>query len=235
MVRSPRGRPPRDAYRRQGTARGLRQWLAFSSPLAVCAGAPVLGQAPPAEPAVQVAQLPGGWCFRGKPLPQCRHFWVVEFGLGARLDDPPSSLASEGEPVITVELGQMFNLDRRSAVGGALYLGSDEEWSRFGLKPRYRRWLGRRTSLELAPGVLIAGEHNALEPEYPGFTGHLGVNLADWLAVVGQVEVVRFRRSRLDLEDGVTDVAWYGGITANSYAALLAPIALGVLIAATWD
>ena|SRR2546426_6671842 len=67
---------------------------------------------------------PKALCFRGRPLPQCRAFWLTEFGLS--LPDGPFGW----------ELGGMRNVGKRSAVGGTLYLRIDGGTA-YGVKPMY--------------------------------------------------------------------------------------------------
>jgi len=55
---------------------------------------------------VPAPNAPKALCFRGRPLPQCRAFWLTEFGLS--LPDGPFGW----------ELGGMRNVGKRSAVGG---------------------------------------------------------------------------------------------------------------------
>src|SRR5215207_8090433 len=75
------------------------------------------------------------------------------------------------------ELGLMRTLGTQSAFGATVLLTT-----RFslGFKARYRRWLSRMVSLDVAPGVTLYREGNTART--PSFTGHVGVNDGDWLA-----------------------------------------------------
>src|SRR5437867_7375406 len=68
----------------------------------------LLSLAPPvrAQQGVPAPNAPKALCFRGRPLPSCRAFWLTEFGLS--LPDGPFGW----------ELGGMRNVGKRSAVGG---------------------------------------------------------------------------------------------------------------------
>ncbi len=150
-------------------------------------------------------------CFRGQPPPACKSFWITELGYSYRLN------AGGHDHYVTFELGYMSNQSERYALGGSLLAGFDEEF-RIGLKPRLRRWLGRSTSIEVSPGILLAGGGARL----PGFTGHVGVNFADVAILTSQVEV-------LDRGFG-SNVAWYGGIKLGSKPGLItSAIGSGVL------
>ncbi len=85
------------------------------------------------------------------------------------------------------ELGLMRNTDARSALGGTVLLTS-----RFslGLKARYRRWLWRDISLEVAPGIIVYDDRNFARA--PAFIGHVLLNFEDVLSVGGMLESSRF-------------------------------------------
>jgi hypothetical protein len=86
--------------------------------------------------------------FRGAPLPECRSFFLTEVSGGVIYDQ---------NFVATADLGYMRNLDPGSAVGGSIFLSAEgvveDSWVAFGLRPRYRRWLSRQTSLDAALAV----------------------------------------------------------------------------------
>ena len=90
---------------------------------------------------------PSWSCFQGHPIPVCKRFWIAELGYGYLLNQGPGSATQQG----TLELGGMANVDQRSAVGGTAYFSSFG----FGLKARYRYWLGGNVSLEASPGILL--------------------------------------------------------------------------------
>jgi hypothetical protein len=129
-------------------------------------------------------------CFQGRPEQFCRMFAVTEFGYARSFDSQAETPFGEPhiEPhVFMWELGLMRNTDSRTALGGTVLLTS-----RFsvGLKARYRRWLWRDVSLEVAPGLIV---HDSRQfARTPAFTGHLLLNLEDVLSVGGMLEVSRF-------------------------------------------
>jgi hypothetical protein len=126
-----------------------------------------------AQQVVPAPQASTSVCFRGRPLPRCRAFWLTEFGV------------SPFDGAVAWELGGMRNVGPRSAVGGALYLRVDGG-SAYGVKPRFRRWLSPVVALDVAPGfIILAGDGNS-----PGFAGHVGLSFRDWLALTLQAETV---------------------------------------------
>ena len=173
-------------------------------------------------------------CFRGKPLPKCKTFWITEFGYSLKLDEQPRRYQSSGTNFyFTWEYGLMRNLNQKSALGAALFGGADDNGHRFGVKPRYRRWLDNSTGLDICAGVLFGGENNQFSPRFPGMTSHVGLNFGDWLALTAHLEIIRlevppFERSQSGTT--TTDVAWYFGAKLGSYPGLIAGI-VGPIIA----
>jgi hypothetical protein len=111
-------------------------------------------------------------CFRPRPLAACKSLLITEFAVGAKVLDPATR---QDDVYYTGEFGWMVNVAGRSALGGALQLGIDDESDyRIGLKPRYRHWFTAMTSIDVAAGLLLFGDG----VESPGFTGHVAVNFS---------------------------------------------------------
>ena len=127
--------------------------------------------------AQQADAIPKAVCFRGQPLPRCRAFWLTEFGVAAPLGG--------SDPLASWELGGMRNIDARTALGVTLYLSAFAS-DGFGVKPRLRRWLSPRTALDVSPGIFYAAGNRR-----PGFTGHVGLSLGDWLSLTVQAQTVQ--------------------------------------------
>ncbi len=78
-------------------------------------------------------------CFCGKPLPECKTFWITEFGYSHRLDQQPRRYQfAASNFYLTWEVGMTGNLNQKSALGATFMLGADDNGHRFGVKPRYR-------------------------------------------------------------------------------------------------
>ena len=175
-------------------------------------------------------------CFRGRPTPTCRSFWITEAGYAYRLTGPENV----HRHYFDWELGLMANVGSRSAVGGTLYAGIlAEEGYRWGLRARYRHWLSSSTSLELSPGILIG----VGDREDPGYVGGASLNFQDRWALVSHWEVVSVAEYWGGIRQGTRrEVAWHGGVKLGSRPALygVAAQALVTLIgffifAATFD
>ena len=176
-------------------------------------------------------------CFRGKRSDSCRSFFITEFGYASRLNQSPDP--SKDNFLYMWEFGFMVNRSERSALGGTLYFGADDNGTRFAIKARWRRWLGDVGSLEVAPGIIVAGDDNHFDLNLPGFTGEVALNAADLFRVFLMVEVIKMEPLQHfpNIEPVGTDVAWFGGIKLGSYAGLVAaiafPIAVGIALSAS--
>ena len=94
-------------------------------------------------------------CFNGKPLPDCKRFWVTEFTYGKQVDEH----AEDGH-LLSLDLGMMFNLAKKHAVGGSCYgdFLKDSDWIdnyRVGLKAKYRYWMNSTFSIDADVGGTI--------------------------------------------------------------------------------
>jgi len=173
-------------------------------------------------------------CFRGKPLPQCKTFWITEFGYSFRLDQSARRYQfSDANFYFTWEYGLMRNLNQKSALGATFLLGADGDGHRLGVKPRYRRWLDNSLSVDFGAGVLFGGENNQFNLRFPAMTSHVGLNFGDWLALTAHMEIIRlevvpFRRPQSKTTKA--DVAWYAGAKLGSYPGLVISI-VGPIIA----
>jgi hypothetical protein len=160
-------------------------------------------------------------CFRGKPLPECKTFWITEFGFSPRLDRHRLGRRNDQVFYYTWEAGLMRNVERQTAIGATLFFGADNDGHRYGLKSRYRRWLSNSVSLDLGAGVLLGGDHGFIN-RYPGLTSHVGLSLGDWLALTGHLEITRLEYRRFKIKE--TDFAWYAGAKLGSYPGLIASV-----------
>jgi hypothetical protein len=103
-------------------------------------------------PRLTVAQM----CFRGRPEPSCAGFTVLEFTGAMRLNDK-SGPTDQNAAFFYWSAGYLQNIAPKSAVGAAFKLTADSDGHRYGPVARYRRWLDRSSSLDLAPGLFVGG------------------------------------------------------------------------------
>ena len=119
-------------------------------------------------------------CFRGRPLPAWKSFWIVEMqgsspivqssrrvrvfsdpeqpGLPDVYTYPVNAFAS----VLEWNLGHMVNLGDKFALGGVVTVGTGGGNALDGLKLRLRRWLNSDLSVEAEAGALWSNEAGTL-------------------------------------------------------------------------
>jgi hypothetical protein len=123
--------------------------------------------------------------WRGQPWPYSRDFWITETGVSVRLGRPGNS-GRKGKLHkwdAILELGHMFNLKNRSAVGASISFQGFNR-NRFTFHPRYRYWLDRRWAVDAAGGlVLEAGDSEGPSFSLPGYMARAGINYGDWVSV----------------------------------------------------
>jgi hypothetical protein len=102
-------------------------------------------------------------CFRGRPLPACKSFWIFEMQGSAPVVQTTRPIQSGGgftfeqkafESVLEWNVGHMVNLNSTYAIGGVVTAGTGNDDALTGLKLRVRRWLGSDVSLEAEGGPL---------------------------------------------------------------------------------
>lgn len=174
------------------------------------------------SPSISQAQI----SFRGKPVPECIMFFITEAGGVVGVAGSP------GEFGVNYEFGLMYNLNQRSALGATLFTLFDGSNFR-GIKLRYRHWMNSSISLDVSPGLSLWGYG-----KHPQFTGHVGLNFGDWIALIGQADIQRQwhanrLRSKVNFSMGVKfgSYAGCGLMIVSGVGALI----IGFLIAKSLD
>jgi hypothetical protein len=123
-----------------------------------------------ASPSAAEAQF----CFRGRALPACRAYPILEFAPGYRLVD--KAVPSDGAPVVgDWQAGYMQNVRSQAGVGGAVKITADSDGHRYGPVVGLRYWLGSgRVSLDMTAGMFLAGEDNHVLLNWPAPTAARG-------------------------------------------------------------
>ena len=127
--------------------------------------------------------LPTRSCFRGRARPHCESFWLTEFGVAVPIS---GAKYTDGGRLFTWELGGMKNVGRHFALGAAGFADGGMPSSGIGFRPRARLWLADGNSLEIAPGIVLAGPATG-----PAFSGHVAFNMSDYLAFTVHVVTVK--------------------------------------------
>lgn len=174
----------------------------------------------------------GQACFRGRPLPECRLFWITEAGVCYRLDshdtDHWKNRKWHEKLLYSWELGLMVNRNKGHALGGSLFLDYDDfmDNTQIGVRVRYRRWISRLIRIDFAPGAILNG--SAIQDE--AFSGLVALNADDYVAVTLRLDVTAWDRSRTH----GNDFAWYGGLKFCSYPGLVVGIAVPIIAVLVW-
>jgi hypothetical protein len=162
--------------------------------------------------------------WRGRPLAETRSFMITEFGVLARIDDYPY-LGGDSGVQFSFDLGWMKNISANSAAGFSGYALVSDPTTRLGIRGRYRRWLSRKTSVDVSPGVLLGGEDSAIEYDPPGFVLGATLNAGDLVALTVDAEYARNTDLVHDTPplqwEKRSDVAWRAGAKLGSGLGLL--------------
>lgn len=184
------------------------------------------------------------FCFRGRPLPECRYFMLTEFSILYRFAGTPESELPMGVDVgkthLSWDLGLMRNLNEKHALGGSVFVALDGGGSRLGIKPRYRYWFNQNTSLDISGGVLLANSSDFTKT--PGYLLGASLGYKDYFSLMTQIDVIPYEGTIFlpggTLKDTKKNrVSGYVGaklgskyaITGTALVAILA-----VIVAATW-
>jgi len=185
--------------------------------------------------------------FRGKPRPECCSFLIFESGLlfGAAVSGEPPDKASF---LITADLGLMFNRKNSSALGGSIHLVGDDNGTRFGIGPRYRKWLTRKTALDLSPRLIFGGDDNKVHRRFPGFAFSASLSLIDLISIDSYYQILPYNATYYYYSNPFgppipsvvkdTETGLYFGISGRSYLAPVVPtvaIILAVIVANSLD
>ena len=156
---------------------------------------------------------------------------LFEAAIGVRLDPRPDP-ADDTRWYASWEFGPSFNRGHW-AWGATIFAGVDVDGARWGIRPRYRRWLGSKAALDLGAGILLGGNNQGYgEEHYPGFAGLIGLSYGNWLGLNLELQAVRTTRISRDYYlpsqavnvPGVvsesTDWAWYIGPRLSGLGAI---------------
>lgn len=184
--------------------------------------------------AAQSTADPARACFAGRPLPECKTFWLTEVGYyhrasgGGSVQRVPADFAGrlDLDDHFSWELGRMWNRTARTAVGSTLLFGGGGSGLRFGVKGRYRRWLSQRSSLDFSAGALgVVTRSPYSQPNARGYgvTGEVALGWKDWAAIAVRADAVRGADRNA--------AAVYTGVRLGSYPAITVTAAIAAYAA----
>jgi hypothetical protein len=175
--------------------------------------------------------------FRGNNGSKCGWFFLTEAGV---LFSIKADAGHETEQAVigSLDFGGMKNIGRRNALGATAFWESGSDHNRGGVRIRYRRWLGGRTSLDLSPGIVVDGNDTFVGP---GLIGQAAFNAGDLMSVVVEGEVDRYEyipydyvgtTIRYGAPEVRSDTTFRAGLRAGSYIGLGATLVAGAVMAA---
>jgi hypothetical protein len=171
-------------------------------------------------------------CFHGGPADRCAWFTLTESGVQYRLSDV---LPGDERLLYGFTLGLMVNRADRSALGGEAFAGVEGD-VRGGVAVRWRRWLGRSSSLDLAAGVHLVGDASSghVHPGSPMLQATLIAG--DRIGASARLDVLRLSNSCPDATcvtrtSGTSERLYVGG-QVGSGLGLGAALAVGFGIVA---
>ena len=161
-------------------------------------------------------------------------------------EDRFGSYTSEPAWYVTWDAGFLHRHGVSSALGVSVSLGADRDGTRFALRPRFRHWLDRRTTVDIAAGLILIGDStNTARHQSPGFFGLVSLAHGNWIG--GTVEVERIRsahlgesiydpatgRSTVQEHPFQTDWGLYAGVRfGGTQAAALTILEVGLIVLA---
>jgi len=179
-------------------------------------------------------------CFRGRPLPDCKSFWIVEIqGVLPVFQTSRGTTYGTVQPLrreafssqIEWNVGHMVNASRTWALGGELTLGSGNDNPLTGMRARARRWVGSNVSVEGEAGVLWSNADHATGSSLAGPTLGMRLNIRDQGAFFVRWDLIPIPETYGPggfHDPGGAQHALLVGATAGSVPALAATGALGL-------
>jgi hypothetical protein len=183
-------------------------------------------------PSANAQSTSGGFSFRGGPGLTGRTYLITEFGLATLTESRTGNFSVSHA---TWDVGFMHNLGTRTALGGTLFLSTDDHFGEayfVGLKPRFRFWAWKQLHVDASVGLLLtAFGGGVLSFDFPALIGHAGIGYGDWVSFVLQYENVKLPVSNVYGPSEPQERNWYVGAVTGSYiGAIGGALALAAII-----
>jgi hypothetical protein len=105
------------------------------------------------------------------PKSVTKSFGLTETGLFSRVGGDEDRKRSYGG---MFDVGRAYNVGERMSVGGTLFIGAGDDYAELGVRARMRYWLGSRSAIDFAPGIILAHEEPGMaEGAGPGLIGEI--------------------------------------------------------------
>ena len=125
-------------------------------------------------------------CYRARPKPACSAFVITNFGGYVVLGGDHVNATPFRE---VADWGLMANVSSRDALGASVFASVDRLGFGFGPAVRYRRWLPRSGSLEIAVGTPLVTSGSNIQAG--SVFGLVRWSPNDWFAIAARPEFVR--------------------------------------------
>jgi hypothetical protein len=166
-------------------------------------------------------------CFRARPAPDCRVFFTTNAGGYVT----PSRTNGGSSFRAIVDWGVMVNASPGHAIGASWFLTGDEDELTTGPVIRYRRWLTRDRSLEVALGTPVSSGGNLKAGSVLGLVKY---NPVQWFGIGVRPEYVRRRAFNCGpstcTEFTATSGRVYGGVEFGWFPGLTLSLGGGVVL-----
>jgi len=179
-------------------------------------------------------------CFRGRPLPACKSFWILEVQSTLPVLQTRHEFWFTGTDTVEQEafstqvewnVGHMVNLNPSWAAGGEMTVGTGNDSPLTALRGRARRWLNADVSIEAEAGVRWSTGDHSVTNSVAGPTLGLRLNIRDQGAFFLRWDVLPLpATNRADgyHDSGGTQHGLSVGAAAGSMPAVVATGAVGL-------
>ena len=127
--------------------------------------------------------------------------------------------------LFNLEVGVMRNLNQRNSIG-VLYFGGYENSGQSGFRIRYRRWLRKRLSISLSPGLLKSSNHLTVNSRL--LTGELNLNYHDLIIFSYRLDKIKTKDIPSIGRKRASRTQHFVGIKTGSYFGLGGAVIAGV-------
>ena len=164
------------------------------------------------------------------PRARCGTFAITELTVLRRFEAP----SPEERYYLSLDAGAAHNVTDRLSIGGSLFAaGDNHERAQYGLRGRFRYWLGKSASVDVAPGVILLGQEvDNAELVTPAPILRVGVNPTASFGLAYQIFEIRRRTPYGEFKERGSYVGAQLGSTAGlaGTGALLVVAAVGAIL-----
>lgn len=171
-------------------------------------------------------------CFRGKSLGECKSYWVLETGFMIHAGNSSVDRYDDYENIFTANVGKMFNISNKSAIGGTVNIAPSNGGMDIGVGPRYRYWMSEGMAFDFSPRMMLlrTGDYDI---KGVGFQIDASLSIGELFSIDTYYRNVRYEPNFdfLPLSPGNFEYipylpqskGFYFGFSGRSYAAPVVP------------